>query len=242
MRKKIMIGISAVIIMAASSITAYAGQWKQDNIGYWYQDNDGSYPVNSWRWIDGNNDGIAECYYFNNNGYLSVNTVTPDGFQVDENGAWIINGLIQRKLVEIESNTFTDYNNSANIMEDTYIMNLLMEYSEYGGYADEFINYITIHKLDFINGKSFADFDDYDDYFRDFYIWADEIINFNGEVRSEYQTLWKEFQEMITHQVEILTESFNKDSEEALTLISQLMYYLSDKSRVISQLIGNFID
>ncbi len=203
MRKKIMIGISAVIIMAASSITAYAGQWKQDNIGYWYQDNDGSYPVNSWRWIDGNNDGIAECYYFNNNGYLSVNTVTPDGFQVDKDGAWIINGLIQRKLVEIESNIFTDYNNSANIMEGTYIMNLLTEYS---GYVDKLTNYITIiHRLDFINGKYFADFDDYEDYFRDFYIWADEIINFNGEVRSEYQIFMnyiymKKIRKMIMHQ------------------------------------------
>lgn len=235
MKKKIMIGVSVIAIMITSSITVYAGQWKQDKIGWWYQNDDGSYLVNSWQWIDGNKDGIAESYCFDNNGYLFVNTVTPDGFQVNENGAWIINGLVQNKSVETKSRTSADYNNSINIMEPDHMADLLGKYPDY---LDKLDNYVTsIHRFDFINGKSFADFDDYEDYFSDFYIWANEIINFNGEVRSEYQEIWKEFQELVAHHAKILTESFNKDSKEALTLISQLMYYISDKLNLISQLI-----
>ena len=45
-----------------TAITALAGSWKQDNTGWWYQEADGSYPVNTWQWIDGNHDGIAECF------------------------------------------------------------------------------------------------------------------------------------------------------------------------------------
>lgn len=51
--------------------------------------------MSKWQWIDGNNDGIAESYYFNHEGYLYVDTITPDGYQVDKIGAWIIDGVIQ---------------------------------------------------------------------------------------------------------------------------------------------------
>ena len=54
-------------------------------------------PVNTWAWIDGNKDGIAECYYFNENGYMLANTNTPDNYTVNENGAWTINGVVQTK-------------------------------------------------------------------------------------------------------------------------------------------------
>ena len=40
------------------------GQWKLDSVGWWYQNADGSYPVNSWKAIDGN------WYYFNGAGYM----------------------------------------------------------------------------------------------------------------------------------------------------------------------------
>ncbi len=107
MKKKMLIIMVTVVMMIVSAMTAYAGEWKQDNSGWWYQNDGGSYPVNTWQWIDGNNDGIAESYYFDSNGYLLVNTTTPDGYQVNENGAWTINGLIQSKPVEIQNNNQT---------------------------------------------------------------------------------------------------------------------------------------
>lgn len=89
--------VAAMVVMMA--IPAYAGEWKQDAIGWWYQNTDGTYPVNKWEWLDGNQDGIAESYCFDSNGYMLVNTTTPDGYQVNENGAWVQNGEVQTKAV-----------------------------------------------------------------------------------------------------------------------------------------------
>lgn len=38
---------------------------------------------NKWLWIDG------ECYYFGDKGGMYANCTTPDGYRVDETGAWI---------------------------------------------------------------------------------------------------------------------------------------------------------
>jgi len=76
-------------------VPASAGSWQLDTVGYWYQNDDGTFPADGWQWIDGNNDGISESYYFNDKGYLLVNTTTPDGFTVDANGAWTVNGVVQ---------------------------------------------------------------------------------------------------------------------------------------------------
>ena len=44
--------------------------------------------------------GPAECYYFDWNGYCLLNTVTPDGYRVNENGAWIVDGVVQVQTTE----------------------------------------------------------------------------------------------------------------------------------------------
>ena len=56
---------------------------------------DGSYPTNTWQWNDGNGDGVSESYYFNENGYMLANTVTPDNYTVNADGAWTVNGVVQ---------------------------------------------------------------------------------------------------------------------------------------------------
>lgn len=48
--------------------------------------------VTQWNWING------KCYYFSDisdgtRGHLLKNTTTPDGYQVDQTGAWIVNGV-----------------------------------------------------------------------------------------------------------------------------------------------------
>lgn len=64
--------------------------WKLiDNIWYFFNINhDGTYGkvLTGWQWIDG------YCYYFDNEGKMAVNTTTPDGYTVNENGAWVENG------------------------------------------------------------------------------------------------------------------------------------------------------
>ena len=51
-----------------------------------------------WNWIKGV-DGKERCYYFNPNsdgtrGKLFKSCTTPDGYTVDETGAWTINGIV----------------------------------------------------------------------------------------------------------------------------------------------------
>ena len=46
-------------------------------------------------WLDGNDDGIAECYCFDWEGYLYMNGWTPDGYYVNSDGAWTVNGVVQ---------------------------------------------------------------------------------------------------------------------------------------------------
>lgn len=71
------------------------GAWKQDAAGWWYDNGDGTWPAGGWKWIDGNHDGVAECYYFAPNGYLVTNGLTPDGHYVNQDGAWTENGFVQ---------------------------------------------------------------------------------------------------------------------------------------------------
>lgn len=91
---------------AAAALTAlsmntlvFAGQWKENDTGWWYDNGNGTWPSSSWQWIDGNGDGIAECYYFNKDGYCLMNGVAPDGSSVNVNGAWTVNGVVQTKNV-----------------------------------------------------------------------------------------------------------------------------------------------
>ena len=52
--------------------------------------------LTGWQWVDG------YCYYFgtdsgNNEGHLYRNEKTPDGYQVDKEGRWVENGVLQIK-------------------------------------------------------------------------------------------------------------------------------------------------
>lgn len=99
---------TALLSMLASS-TVFAGQWKSDNNGWWYQNDDGSYPTNTWQWIDGNGDGVSESYYFNENGYVLTNTVTPDNYTVNADGAWTVNGVVQTQGQSTATNPVQNY-------------------------------------------------------------------------------------------------------------------------------------
>lgn len=67
--------------------------------GWWWKNDDGSYPHGEWAWIDGNGDGIAECYYFGDDGYMYADTVITDAdgqtHTVNSSGAWVENGNVR---------------------------------------------------------------------------------------------------------------------------------------------------
>lgn len=69
------------IMLVATSTKVFAGEWKQDNVGWWYQNDDGGFPTNAWQQIDG------KQYYFDANGYMLANTITPDGKRVNQDGS-----------------------------------------------------------------------------------------------------------------------------------------------------------
>lgn len=94
--------ILAFSFTAISAMSSFAN-WHMDNTGYWWENEDGSYAKDQWLWLDGNRDGIAECYYFDENGYMLSDAVAPDGSQVDKDGAWIIDGVKQAKVLDTAS-------------------------------------------------------------------------------------------------------------------------------------------
>lgn len=130
--KKLYTLTAAAAVVFGMSITAFAGQWRSDALGWWWQNDNGSFPVSCWQWIDGNNDGLAECYYFNENGYCLLNTMTSDGYFVNESGAWIIDGIVQIQWLNATVNNSIPQDNSAYVNADETI--------EYNGH--------TYHRID----------------------------------------------------------------------------------------------
>ena len=77
---------------------------------WWYDLGNGNYYKSSWQWIDGNHDGIAECYCFDENGWMFENAITPDRYTVNENGAWTVDNIVQTKSANLISQNNTNNN------------------------------------------------------------------------------------------------------------------------------------
>ena len=113
MKKKIMTLALTAAMAASMGMTAFAGQWVQNTTGWWWQEDNGSYPVSQWKWLDGNNDGIYECYAFDSNGYMYADTTTPDGDTVNKEGAWTIGNSVQLKFAKDMQNESGSNDNTA---------------------------------------------------------------------------------------------------------------------------------
>ena len=91
--------------------TAKADWVRGNSKNAWRYDlGNGNYYKSSWQWIDGNHDGIAECYCFDENGWMFENTITPDRFTVNENGAWTVDNIVQTKSANLISQNNTNNN------------------------------------------------------------------------------------------------------------------------------------
>lgn len=93
--------LTAALSMLASS-TAFAGQWKQEGSTWKYQNDDGSYVTNNWQWIDG------KSYCFDSNGNMYANTTTPDGYTVNGDGQWVVDGVVQTQNAGNATTAATD--------------------------------------------------------------------------------------------------------------------------------------
>lgn len=155
--KLLKIFATTIAISSIMATSAFAGVWRTGdgaNQGKWWYDNgDGTYANNGWQWIDGNDDGTAECYYFDSDGWMLANTLTPDGYQVNENGAWVNNGIVETQKASIEipqtpdttENVSNDisghYNYIGSIDESGALTNWL-------GIGDVWVTGISIVKID----------------------------------------------------------------------------------------------
>ena len=86
---------------------------------YYYNSKD--YYKSCWQWLDLNSDGVYECYYFNVLGHMYKNGTTLDGYKVNENGEWVVDGIVQRKtsvevkdLIDINTATVSSIYNTKN--------------------------------------------------------------------------------------------------------------------------------
>lgn len=106
MKKTVKTLIVSVVLTVFMCSAALAGTWMEDEHGYWWQNDRGEYPVSSWQWIDDDENGIAECYYFDENGYLLMDTMTPDGYTVDSGGAWVDGWEVQYKALTPDADAY----------------------------------------------------------------------------------------------------------------------------------------
>lgn len=99
MRKNmLLLGVS--VFISVSMVIPTSAAWRQDGSKKRWVNDDGSLAANGWRWIDDNNDGIKECFYFDSDGYVLIDTRTPDGYMVNSKGEWIVDGEVQREYPE----------------------------------------------------------------------------------------------------------------------------------------------
>ena len=80
MKRQIIIPALTVCFTLSVAITAYAGQWKQEE-GQWYYEQDGANLCNGWEKIDG------KWYYFKDTGVMAADE-TVEGYYVGTDGAW----------------------------------------------------------------------------------------------------------------------------------------------------------
>ena len=97
MKKQVATLFLAASMAAGMAASAWAGQWEQVGDNWKYKNDDGSYLTRTWAWIDDDQDGISECYYFNPSGYLLMNTKSPDAYTVNGDGQWVVDGVVQTR-------------------------------------------------------------------------------------------------------------------------------------------------
>ena len=118
---KVFITTGLFIVLSANLV--FASGWTKgiSKNAWWFDFGNGDYFKSSWQWIDGNQDGIAECYCFDENGWMYENTTTPDGYTVNENGAWTINNIVQTKTSDLipKNNTNNSVNTANNNFTET---------------------------------------------------------------------------------------------------------------------------
>ena len=84
--------------------SVFAGTLGTNANGVYYVKDDGKLATSEWVTIDLDADGSFEYYYFNDGSVLLTNTITPDGYQVNETGQWVENGVVKKVNSGVSAN------------------------------------------------------------------------------------------------------------------------------------------
>ena len=113
---------------------------------YYYNNRD--YYKSCWQWLDLNNDGVYECYYFNVLGHMYKNGTTPDGYTVNEKGEWVLGGVVQKKN-SIEIQESKDFNIAT--ISSTYNTKNYVIIDVKNDFSEELNDYIEERTIDIRN-------------------------------------------------------------------------------------------
>ena len=80
LKSKLIIKTTLIIALIILTFNTFALSIKDNR--YYYNNKD--FYKSCWQWLDLNNDGVYECYYFNVLGHMTKNSTTPDGYKVNE--------------------------------------------------------------------------------------------------------------------------------------------------------------
>ena len=100
--KKVLVSVMLLCALLAGTMNAYASGWTNDARGWRYQGANGEFLSGSWFYDEGYqswyyfdadtymaHDKWIGNYYVGSDGAMLKNTVTPDGYRVGPDGAWI---------------------------------------------------------------------------------------------------------------------------------------------------------
>lgn len=93
-----------LFIVCTLSTNAFASWLQIPNTEDWMYLEEGNIPAkNKWICIDTNGDSYAEWYYFDNNGIMLKNTLTPDGYMLNNDGQWVVDNVVQIQQIATKS-------------------------------------------------------------------------------------------------------------------------------------------
>lgn len=88
------LAVTTLSVALTLPITAYANQWTQDNTGWKVKTDEGVYLYNQWY----QSPESKLWYYIGSDGYMLVDTTTPDGYTVNFDGVWIEQPVPEQEL------------------------------------------------------------------------------------------------------------------------------------------------
>ena len=121
--KKRIFAILSIILVVVMATVAFSFWHEYEKVGgiIWLNE-DASYPKDGWKFIDEDLDGLGYYYYFNKDGKLLVDTITPDYRIVNEKGQLIDNKTgkvisFSKNNSIVEGSDSTEYSNPSDFLK-----------------------------------------------------------------------------------------------------------------------------